>query len=362
MLPKVSVIIPVYNTASYLRRCLDSVGGQTLRDIEILCINDASTDTSLETLREYEVKDERIKIIDLSENQGVSVARNMGMAEAQGEYLGFVDSDDVDPSFYEKLYSKAAETGAVIVKGERLQITEEGGLEPELLNALVKKDKLSFRHQFTTAIYKTTHIRKKSINFPPGETNSEDVAFLIKAVCLVLSVETVDGVFYRYHRRVDSSNSKLLNRAKMLSVLRSMEDVLAFINKNKVEAQVYDSIFLYFFQLIPWLLSRRDDDFADLESVLVQYALKLYSKCKQRKTLDTSLLTTRYSWHRFLPAGDLVGLEGYFKKNNTTIKLLTAELRARHIDQSKNCCGNKLYEASSLSNHTHTYHCKRFWT
>lgn len=94
-----SVIVPVYNVAGEIKRCLDSLLGQTLREIEILCIDDKSTDNSLEILRDYEKKDSRIKIIALEKNCGVSVARNQGLAIASGEYIGFVDPDDfVDPT------------------------------------------------------------------------------------------------------------------------------------------------------------------------------------------------------------------------------------------------------------------------
>ena len=92
--PKVSVIIPVYNVEKYLDDCLGNVVNQTLEDIEIICINDGSTDNSLEVLRKYESEDERIKIID-KENGGLSSARNAGIKEAKGEYILFLDSDDM---------------------------------------------------------------------------------------------------------------------------------------------------------------------------------------------------------------------------------------------------------------------------
>ena len=94
---KVSVIIPVYNAAEFLGQGLDSLLNQTLHDIEIICVNDGSSDKSLEILKEYEKKDSRIKVID-QENQGAGAARNNGMAIAQGEYLSFLDADD----FFEK--------------------------------------------------------------------------------------------------------------------------------------------------------------------------------------------------------------------------------------------------------------------
>lgn len=91
--PKVSIIVPVYNVEKYLAKCLDSLVNQTLKDIEIICINDGSTDNSLEILNTYAQKDSRITIID-KKNEGVSAARNTGLNISKGEYIMFVDSDD----------------------------------------------------------------------------------------------------------------------------------------------------------------------------------------------------------------------------------------------------------------------------
>ena len=114
MQPKVSVIIPVYNVEKYLRECLDSVINQTLKDIEIICVNDGSTDNSLEILREYEKQDSRIKIID-KKNEGAGAARNLGLKSAHGEYIIFFDSDDyMDITALEKLYQNITDTNADI--------------------------------------------------------------------------------------------------------------------------------------------------------------------------------------------------------------------------------------------------------
>ena len=90
---KVSIIVPVYNVEKYLRKCLDSLINQTLKDIEIICINDGSTDKSLEILEEYKNRDSRIILLN-QENSGQSIARNNGIKKATGEYIGFVDPDD----------------------------------------------------------------------------------------------------------------------------------------------------------------------------------------------------------------------------------------------------------------------------
>ena len=100
VVPEISIIIPVYNTGPFLRKCLDSVLAQTFEDMEIICVNDGSTDDSLSILREYTAKDKRLVIIDKS-NGGVASARNTGIRAAAGAYIGFVDSDDwIEPETY----------------------------------------------------------------------------------------------------------------------------------------------------------------------------------------------------------------------------------------------------------------------
>ena len=103
-MPKISVIVPVYNVENYLRQCLDSIIAQTFSDIEIICVNDGSEDSSRAILETYSQKDNRIKIID-KENGGLSSARNAGMKIAEGEFISFIDSDDwVNSEMLEKLY------------------------------------------------------------------------------------------------------------------------------------------------------------------------------------------------------------------------------------------------------------------
>ncbi|WP_410984906.1 glycosyltransferase [Bacillus cereus] len=115
MKPKVSIIIPVYNVENLLGRCLNSLMSQTLEDIEIIMINDGSTDRSAEILNEYAKKDKRIIVIE-KENGGVSSARNKGIQIASGEYIGFVDPDDwIDVEMYDTMYKEAVQSGADIV-------------------------------------------------------------------------------------------------------------------------------------------------------------------------------------------------------------------------------------------------------
>ena len=93
-MPKISILVAVYNTAAYLSQCLDSLLSQTLKDIEVICVDDASTDNSLDLLHQYAEKDNRVKVFALKENCGQAHARNVGLSHATGDYIGFVDSDD----------------------------------------------------------------------------------------------------------------------------------------------------------------------------------------------------------------------------------------------------------------------------
>ncbi len=122
---KVSVIIPVYNVESYLSECLDSIINQTLKDIEIICIDDCSTDNSYNILLEYANKDSRIKIIKNIENNGVGFARNVGQFSAIGDYIYFIDPDDyISLNFLEELYNTAVKYNSDIVNTNNIYNNE----------------------------------------------------------------------------------------------------------------------------------------------------------------------------------------------------------------------------------------------
>ena len=111
----ISIIVPVYNVEPYLRKCLDSILDQTYRDLEILVVDDGSTDGSGKICDDYK-KDERVRVFH-TENRGLSAARNLGLDNATGDWIGFVDSDDwIEPDMYEVMLRKAEETGADIVE------------------------------------------------------------------------------------------------------------------------------------------------------------------------------------------------------------------------------------------------------
>ena len=127
MHPAISIIVPIYNAERWLVRCLESIVNQSFSDFEAICVNDASTDSSLSILKEYASQDPRIKIVDLPINRGEGGARNAGMETARGKYMGFVDSDDtVDTDFFEALYSVAENCSVDMVSAQIKQVDQRG--------------------------------------------------------------------------------------------------------------------------------------------------------------------------------------------------------------------------------------------
>ena len=128
----ISVIVPVYHIKEYLERCVDSILAQSFTNLEILLVDDGSCDGTEELVDKLSGKDRRIRVFH-KENGGSSSARNLGIREARGRYLGFVDSDDyIEPFMYERLYRAMRETGMPIAQGGRREIDEQGELLPDI--------------------------------------------------------------------------------------------------------------------------------------------------------------------------------------------------------------------------------------
>ena len=255
---QVSVIIPVYNTEKYLPKCLDSVCNQTLKDIEIICVNDCSPDNSLAVLQEYAKNDNRIKLINFTENKGAAAARNAGIDAATGEYIGFVDSDDfVDLDFYEKLYIKAKETNADAAKGN-IYDCDKNAQNPVLtnfynMNEKIRENKAYFYYGFTSAIYKGALIETHKIRFPEHISHFEDPYFSIQVAIYIDKIAFDDDARYFYvrHKSSASLNSKTFSKTQdFVRVVCSIFDILNRAQISKEEYFIYLS-FLYE-QLEPW--------------------------------------------------------------------------------------------------------------
>lgn len=211
---KVSVIIPVYNGEEHLRQCLDSVCGQTLREIEIICVDDGSTDLSWDILQEYANADPRVTLLR-QQNLYAGIARNRGKEQAQGEYLAFWDCDDYfEPECLELMYHKAVESHVDICVCGGNQYFEEQKLavvSPRHLaeDMLPEKDIFSIKDipeyilNFTcipawNKIYRRAFVEGHKLDFQ-GVRNGNDVYFTVSALCLAESITTVRRhlVYYR---------------------------------------------------------------------------------------------------------------------------------------------------------------------
>ncbi len=224
--PKISIIVPVYNVQGYLGKCLDSLINQTLKDIEIICVNDGSTDDSLAVLKYFAFQDKRIKVID-QENSGPGVARNNGMQAASGEYIGFVDPDDwVKEDMYEKMYNQAKtldsdivicdyvryqewtnriipqhffEKAVKYIKAEPVDIPSGENIDREtLLSTLLISPCYSWNR-----IYRREFLQKNNIIFTDNMC-FEDCPFIIKSHILAQAVSYIDYAGYIYRLRKTS--------------------------------------------------------------------------------------------------------------------------------------------------------------
>lgn len=226
---KISVIIPVYNVENYLKKCLDSITNQTLEDMEIICIDDGSTDSSPDILKEYSKKDKRIKIIT-KENEGQATARNLGIKEAKGEYIAFIDSDDfIEPEMLEKLYTKAKDNNLDIAMckiatydNQTKEIKDNvwyymlGVFRDFEMDIFSHKDTKEFTCNISVTpynkIYKTSLLKENSILFPEGLI-FEDEKFFFDTYLRAKRVSIVDEFLYYY--RVSRKDPLLTSPRKM---------------------------------------------------------------------------------------------------------------------------------------------------
>ncbi len=239
---KVSVIVPVYNVEKYLRECLDSIVNQTLEDIEIICVNDGSTDSSLSILEEYAKNDSRVKIID-KQNSGYGNSMNRGLDSATGEYIGIVESDDfIKPEMYEELYALAKENDADIVKGDFYHYTTYNNdnkkikaIKEEYADRVINAKKcssiLEIYPSIWSAIYKREFIEKNSIRFleTPG-ASYQDTGFTFKTFALAERVYMTTKPYLYY--RQDNINSSVNSKTKVYVLCDEYEEITRFVGEH----------------------------------------------------------------------------------------------------------------------------------
>ena len=241
-MPKVSIIIPVYNVEEYLEKCLNSVINQTLTDIEIICINDGSTDNSLLILENFARNDKRIIILN-QENKGQSAARNNGLKIATGEFIGFVDSDDwIDLNYYEVLYNFAKKHEADIAVCGIIKVLEHKNeiylkFEKEKTETVARKKyqlaNIPKNCYVVNKIYNRKALLKSGVEFEEG-VMYEDIEWTHKVLYLLGKMVSVSYVNYFYR---DNCNSTVRTRNEKYykDCSRAFLKSLDFIQRNNIK-------------------------------------------------------------------------------------------------------------------------------
>lgn len=228
---KVSVIVPVYNVEKYLSECLDSLVKQTLKEIEILVINDGSTDGSQAIIDQYQATYPSIIKSFIKPNGGIADVRNFGLERVQGEYFAFLDSDDsAEASMLEKMYYSAKQSDADVVFSnfvwsypdkEILTIDGPYHTNQEILTQMFAT--------LWNKLYKTAWIKKTAVNFPKGY-RYEDASFLYKLTPYIRRSSHVNEAFVQY-RQVEGSITHNHNE-RVKDMIFVFEDILTYYKQN----------------------------------------------------------------------------------------------------------------------------------
>ena len=271
MMPKISIIIPCYNVEKYLDKCMESILSQTLSDIEIICINDGSTDNSLDLLNKYASSDNRFTIIN-KKNEGVGIARNAGLKLAQGEYIYFVDPDDwlQNSGVLSKIYEKARSENLdiLIFGGYSCRVTNgkehitKGGyslryLPKKYLNKVfsykdVKEDIFKFPSTTWTKLYKHEFLKKNNTQFQTIPVGQDQLPFF-HAMITTERIAVLDECLYCY--RKNRPNSAMTEKKRKsfspIFVIEGIEELLVKLGK----IDEYKDIFIdkYFAKATSWL-------------------------------------------------------------------------------------------------------------
>lgn len=232
----ISIIVPVYNTEKHLKRCLDSIINQSYRDIEIIVIDDGSTDSSNKICKEYALIDNRIKVVT-TKNSGVSNARNKGLDIASGEYIAFVDSDDtIDEKFIETMYNYCRKYNSKLCAVNvnycyKSKITRPLHMETGLIN----KEEYYILLLYNVKGFVSNKLYHKSlinnIRFDNEISICEDLLFNIKVATLIRNVVVVNEYLYNYFQNMDGAYNSNYN-SKKISEIYAYDRIMKLVYEN----------------------------------------------------------------------------------------------------------------------------------
>lgn len=266
--PKVSIVIPVYNAEAFLEKCLNSITAQSYRNIEIICVNDGSSDGSLRILEAFAKADERFVVID-KKNEGVSEARNTGTRKATGQYLMYVDSDDwIEPETCEVAVSVAQEHGADVTLWDYLRdngnTSKETHLFPEQEIVFSTKEELAGLHRRFVGLYeeelahperadslapcwgklyRTELLKKEHVAFIDTKMiGNEDALFNLHALADIKKAVYIHECFYHYRKVLEGSFTTHYRRNLWDQWNVLFGYMKAFLDENKKDASYYEAL------------------------------------------------------------------------------------------------------------------------
>jgi glycosyltransferase involved in cell wall biosynthesis len=266
---KVSVIVPVYNTERYLRQCLQSLKEQSLRDIEVICVNDGSTDNSREIIEQFVTEDHRFKAIHKN-NTGYGHTVNMGIKASQSPYIGIVESDDfAEPNMFQRLYDAAEKSSAEFVKANYNSYSDSS-LNPavfeEMLGAFPYEQVFSIKDHHKifgfpnpsvwSALYRKSFLEDKDIWFleTPG-ASYQDMSFLFKVCVNAERVYFIRDAVLNY--RVDNIDSSVHNPQKIFCVCDELQEIERYIEKRAETGAIKKDWLEEIYRIAAWIKYRK---------------------------------------------------------------------------------------------------------
>ena len=251
---KISIIVPTYNVEQYLKECMDSILNQTLKDIEIICVDDGSTDNSGKILDDYAACDNRIKVIH-KENGGYGKAMNVGFDNATGEYIGIVEPDDwIEPEMFEIFYNIATENNLDFIKGNYYNYSTVPEVKNEILSGYNKNRVLNqiirpldYAKCFCggasiwSAIYSNKFLKSNNIRFlETSGASFQDTSFWIRVLFETNRGMFVDKAFNHY--RIDNQNSSVKSDSKIFCICDEMHILEKIYKKDEEKIKIINAL------------------------------------------------------------------------------------------------------------------------
>lgn len=259
---KISIIVPIYNSGKFLEQCLQSIQNQTLKDFEVICVNDGSTDNSLDIINEFVHNDTRFKLIN-KENTGYGNSMNIAIQSSKGDYVSIIESDDyVEPTMYEQLYSVVERFDVDVAKADFYENWDNGLVKKRenLKNIPIGKvfEPIKYSKMFGihpsiwTSLYKKSFLSENNILFleTPG-ASYQDISFSFKVLISAKRVACIDDAVMHY--RISNMDSSIHNPAKKWCVCDEIAEIVRYVEAMYVNKRLNEMQFVKAKEHIDWV-------------------------------------------------------------------------------------------------------------